>query len=213
VKIIAITDIHGRTHYSKQVADALRSADCIVIAGDITDFGNGEDATLVLNELTKLNGTVFAVYGNCDHTGVNQLLVERNVSIHCESRRLNHVAFSGLGGSNISPFKTPQEYNEQTIERMIEDYTKTIGVRYNVFVSHAPPQKTKVDRTFFGKHVGSSMIRKLIETQQPDLVICGHIHEARGVDRIGTSIIINPGIFPKHYAVIDITENIQYELI
>jgi hypothetical protein len=44
---------------------------------------------------------------------------------------------------------------------------------------------------------------------QPDVVICGHIHEAAGVDTIGRSRMVNCG--PAHrgsYGLIDIAEQV-----
>ena len=61
-----------------------------------------------------------------------------------------------------------------------------------VFLSHQPPRNTACDLAR-GRHVGSQAIRECIEEHQPDLVLCGHIHEAIGCDRIGNSLIVNPG--------------------
>ena len=41
--------------------------------------------------------------------------------------------------------------------------------------------------------VGSTATREVIETYQPLLGLFGHIHEARGVIRIGRTLCINPG--------------------
>jgi Icc-related predicted phosphoesterase len=55
--------------------------------------------------------------------------------------------------------------------------------------------------------VGSSVIRTFIEREQPDLVLCGHIHESRGVDEIGETQIVNPGpVAEGHYAVVDVDD-------
>jgi Icc-related predicted phosphoesterase len=60
-----------------------------------------------------------------------------------------------------------------------------------------------------GTHVGSKSVRDFIEREQPDVVICGHIHEARGQDAIGRSKIVNCGPASKgYYAVIEIGEKI-----
>jgi hypothetical protein len=36
-------------------------------------------------------------------------------------------------------------------------------------------------------------VRTYIETRQPLICFTGHIHEAKGIDRIGRTQIINPG--------------------
>jgi len=41
--------------------------------------------------------------------------------------------------------------------------------------------------------VGSTAVRQLIEEFQPLLALHGHIHESRGINRIGRTVVINPG--------------------
>ena len=41
--------------------------------------------------------------------------------------------------------------------------------------------------------MGSTAVREFIEEVQPDVCVCGHIHESRGVDRIGRTVVVNPG--------------------
>ena len=36
-------------------------------------------------------------------------------------------------------------------------------------------------------------MRRFIEDKEPFVVFCGHIHEAKGKDRIKNTIIVNPG--------------------
>ncbi len=42
--------------------------------------------------------------------------------------------------------------------------------------------------------MGSTKVREFIEKYQPQVCATGHIHEARGMDLMGSTIIINPGI-------------------
>ena len=41
--------------------------------------------------------------------------------------------------------------------------------------------------------VGSTAVRRIIETYQPVLSVHGHIHESGGERRIGDTLCINPG--------------------
>jgi len=40
---------------------------------------------------------------------------------------------------------------------------------------------------------GSEAVRNVIERHQPPLALHGHIHESRGVVRVGSTVCINPG--------------------
>ncbi|UCD04966.1 MAG: metallophosphoesterase family protein [candidate division WOR-3 bacterium] len=212
MKIIGLTDIHGRTGYPETLVKQMRSADVIAIAGDITNFGGYSEAGAIIETIASTNGRIIAVHGNCDKRGVVEFLSARQINIHALSRIVDDVQFLGLGGSNKTPFHTPHEYDDEETKEILEAFPQSPRTRFHMLISHAPPFKSKLDRMFLGLHVGSKPVREYIEAFQPDIVLCGHIHEARGIDHIGKTLIINPGPFPKHYVVIDIDKEIAFTL-
>jgi Icc-related predicted phosphoesterase len=70
-----------------------------------------------------------------------------------------------------------------------------------IYVLHGPPHGTRCDLIGPGTHVGSRATRAFIERHQPPLVLAGHIHESPRipggsyVDRIGRTVVANPGQF------------------
>jgi uncharacterized protein len=78
-----------------------------------------------------------------------------------------------------------------------------------VFVPHAPPERTACDRLRDGRHVGSAVVRSFVERAQPDLVLCGHVHESRGMDTIGKAQVVNPGpAAAGHYALVEVDTDV-----
>jgi hypothetical protein len=71
-----------------------------------------------------------------------------------------------------------------------------------------------VDIVHSGNSTGSIGLYRFIKEYQPDLLLCGHIHEARGETRIGYSRIINVGEGRKGYAVlIELSDEIDVDWI
>ena len=75
-----------------------------------------------------------------------------------------------------------------------------------IFNFHAPPYGTGLDEapeldatmrpTHGGavmKPVGSTAVRDAILRYQPPLSVHGHIHESRGVAKLGRTLTVNPG--------------------
>jgi len=62
----------------------------------------------------------------------------------------------------------------------------------SILICHNPPYGI-LDKAYDGKHIGSKIILKAIKKHQPKLVLCGHIHEAKGKAKIGKTIIYNLG--------------------
>ena len=87
------------------------------------------------------------------------------------------------------------------------------GARHHVILSHPPPRDGKLDRTFVGRHVGSTALRAFIERTRPALVLCGHIHEARAIEALGPTTVVNFGAAAAgFYAVAEVGEEVNVEL-
>ncbi|MDK2870143.1 MAG: uncharacterized protein PWP39_1378 [Pyrococcus sp.] len=202
MKIVAITDIHGRRSKVEELVNVLRgeNVDMILIAGDITHFSGAKEAEEVLSPILALNIPVLAVMGNCDGRDVLDFLEQKGISVHEKRVEAKGVGIVGFGGSNITPFSTIWEFSDDTIYlSLTRNYRDG-----DIVLTHAPPYGTKLDKTHSGIHAGSIGLRRFIEEKQPKLCICGHIHEGRGIERIGNTIAINPGPLARgYYAVIE----------
>jgi uncharacterized protein len=83
----------------------------------------------------------------------------------------------------------------------------------HVVLSHVPPRGCSLDRTFLGKHVGSTALRSYIESRQPKLVVCGHIHEARGIELLGRTTVVNCGVAARgYYALVELDKEVRVAL-
>lgn len=210
--IVSITDLHGRDGTGHDCLKLAAQADLVVVTGDITSFRGADAARAVLKPVFEANQNVLAVAGNCDRTDVNYYLDTLGIDLNGACRRIGNVAFYGLAGSPTTPFGTPQEYLDDTLAQILDRMDRDPSAEYHVLVSHSPPSGTAVDQVGLGNHAGSRAVRSFIERFKPDLCLCGHIHEAIGADRIGQTIVINPGPYPKHCARIEITDRITYTL-
>lgn len=201
MRILAVSDLHGNI---KPIITYLKDnkVDLIIIAGDITHFGPAELAEDILNELSSFQIPILAIPGNCDPESLH-INIDNSPAINLHARNLvvKNIGLCGFGGSNPTPFDTPLEFEEVQIydeaKKALEGVT---GQKITLFITHAPPYGTKTDQLPSGDHVGSKSLRKIIEELQPTLNICGHIHEARGTDKIGKTKIINPGELSHGYA-------------
>lgn len=215
MKIIALSDIHGKTASFASLGDTLLSADLILITGDITHFGGKEALSPILDEIKKFNGSILAVFGNCDLPEVENGLQDAGIALHRRQVSAGGIVLAGLGGSLPCLGKTPNEFGEETLKKMLEDPCfSSLPQGGFVFVTHQPPCNTKTDKAWAGGHVGSRSIRDFIVAKRPFLCVTGHIHEGRGIDKIGDTLIVNPGPLKNgNYAAIEIERELQRYLL
>ena len=119
---------------------------------------------------------------------------------------------ASMGWSNSTPWHCPRECSEEELAGRIEKLLATVSDPANcVFNFHAPPLNCGLDTVqkldesvdpprpafeggqpvFIG--AGSESVRRAIEKYQPLLDMCGHVHESRGVCKIGRTAVVNPG--------------------
>jgi len=214
VRIAYVVDVHGRFEAVANAVAATGPVDVLVVGGDITTFGTPDDAERAIESWRPLAPTLLAVAGNCDSASIDERLVELGVSVDGRAAIVDDVGFAGVSAAPLSPLDTPYELPDEELgARAALGLREIAECRVRVFCPHAPPHGTACDRLRSGEHVGSEALRALVEREQPHVVLCGHIHEARATDRLRGSQVANPGpAAAGHYALVDVGENVTVTL-
>jgi hypothetical protein len=222
MKILAIADIHNDVENLMNFLEKVSNLefDVVVCCGDFTDinlprgFKKEDIVKLILEEIKIMKKPILAVPGNMD-AEIIPVLEKEGVNLHNKGVKIGDVGFYGFGGAK-TPFNTPFEPSEGEIEIGLESsYQKIKDCKFKVQVTHVPPINTKLDLIYSGLHVGSETVRKFIEKKQPEVAICSHVHEGKGIDFIGKTTVINPGRFPEGYCgIVNIEEkNVEAKII
>jgi hypothetical protein len=158
----------------------------------------------------RLEGKPYQMYmcpGNDDWFVIDDMIDAARL-IHPCDRRV--VEFEGhemvtSSASNPTPWDTPREMAEADLEvhlqglcELVKDYETAI------FNFHVPPHGysldlcPKLDDTLTMSaeekiHAGSLGAKHMVEKYQPLLGLFGHIHESRGAQKAGRTLLINPG--------------------
>jgi Icc-related predicted phosphoesterase len=194
--------------------------DVVVCPGDFTDvvvpkgFSQIEIGRLIIEELKGLGKPVLGLPGNQDEILI-KVLEDEGMSVHGMSKEIDGVGFYGYGGAK-TPFGTVYEPEDSEIGNGLERAFENVkDAKLKVQITHNPPINTKLDLISSGAHVGSEAVRSFIEAKTPQVAISAHIHEARGVDVIGSTKVINPGRFPEGYCgIVDLTEkNVDAKIV
>ncbi len=209
LRILAFTDIHGNAkNLEKLLTTEKEGIDIIVFCGDAAPYHSPSSIEYLFQALSAIALPSVVVPGNMDspkayeHPPTNVKVIHGGFYVH------KGYAFIGIGGSPPTPFGTYFELSEDDILKLLEEaWMKAIKFGPIIVVSHAPPYQTACDKTFTGMHVGSKSLRKFIEDKIPILCICGHIHESRAIDRVGDTVVVNPGPLRNgYYAVIEVED-------
>jgi Icc-related predicted phosphoesterase len=168
----------------------------------------------------RLAGTEVKCYvtgGNDDPQHLMDLLENAHSEhvINCEERVVmleDAFPMANCGWSNPTPWDTPRETDEATLEQLLEKAVEGIDDFSNaIFNMHVPPYDSTLDDcpkldwstdpptpiVIAGvpqsAPAGSTAVRKIVEKYQPLLLLTGHIHESRGLVKVGRTTVINPG--------------------
>lgn len=162
----------------------------------------------------RLSGTDVQCYmmaGNDDGFFVDDVLARSRFLCNPDGRVVDVGDFQMISTSYVSftPWHSPRECSEEELQARIEQMLARVDPQRGlIFNLHCPPYRSKLDTApelrpdlsvvLEGGQprmipVGSHAVRTLIERVQPVLSLHGHIHESRGVVRIGRTTCINPG--------------------
>ena len=129
--------------------------------------------------------------------------------------KFKDYVFIGMRGHSIPGYVKSRAFRKHKakLDKLFKKFRKENKEGRVIFVSHNIAYNTKLDKIglkavkttlkgFYGRkikkkklkrHYGSKMAKRIIQKYQPLLHIGGHIHESLGKDKIGKTVLINPG--------------------
>ena len=161
--------------------------------------------------LAGSDARAYVIPGNDDPWSIDEVLAGGTSVVACDERieLVGRHEMLSFGYSNRTPWKTPRELDEEEIyarlRPLVDQLEKPEQAIFNI---HVPPWESSLDTAFEVDEelryvtkggrphevpTGSHAVRQLIEEAQPLLSLHGHIHESKGVTRIGRTVAINPG--------------------
>lgn len=205
MRILVVSDLHGRIEVLQEILRQNGSADLLILPGDITHFGPREAVGAIVKQAQDRGIPVLAVAGNCDTPEVDAELARLEVGLDGTAKTVADAAFHGVSATPPWQARMYHRTEEEIAQALQAGFGRLGNPQWHVLVCHVPPRETKVDKMYFGQHGGSKVIRQFVDEHQPHLVLCGHIHEGRGVDQLGRTVVVNAGHGARgYYAVIDL---------
>jgi len=202
LKILAIADLHDRWEKLESVKDLVKGLepDLIAVCGDLHDGGSLDQTRFSAQALANLELPVLIVPGNTDpREFAEEIWREMGFSIlHRTSCAIEGFGFIGVGGivpRDQSRIGDPRRYyfsDEEVYQSLANSHEKISGLERKIVLTHQPPRGV-LDTLYNGQDSGSRGLKKFIEDFGPDLLICGHIHEARGEASLGKTLMVNAG--------------------
>jgi Icc-related predicted phosphoesterase len=155
---------------------------------------------------------IYVMLGNDDEPALREVLARSSVVVDPEDVTVElgeGLEMLSCGHANPTPWNSPRELPEDELEQHLEQLVANVrDPKRTVFNVHVPPIRTAIDRApeldetlkpvVRGGAVqmiaaGSQAVRNVIERYRPPLALHGHIHESRGVVKLGKTVCINPG--------------------
>ncbi len=195
-KILAASDTHGDTTIHRKMLEAAvkEDVDLVVIAGDFTE--NDECPEGFIQAFKDIGKEVMFVPGNHETEVTSEFLEQFYGIKNLHGFSVNYEGFSlmGCGGANIGL----NQISEEDLFIQLEKANRYVqkGNR-KIMVTHVHPSGSKIEK-FTPWFKGSTGVTKAIYEFQPDVLICGHVHEAGGIEeKMGKTTIVNVSKTPK----------------
>jgi uncharacterized protein len=180
LRLLITSDIHGDSSQASKLAKRAeeKKADLVIIAGDISYFD--EHAKGVIGPFLNHGREVVFVPGNHDLATTKWVEDKYRIkNLQKTPVRKKNVGFFGCGGANVGINLLDED---EIYEYLEKGFNKIKDSKKKVMVTHVHPSGSEIEK--FSSFEGSSAVRRAIKKFKPDIHICGHIHEAEGMEEV-----------------------------
>ncbi len=208
MKLLAVSDLHYSLPQFEWLLLHAVDCDVMVIAGDLLDLASPVDADaqiiVISKYLQRIREEACLVVCSGNHDGDVPLsdgdfaarwlldLDGPNLFVDGETARMEKLTVT------VCPWWESEQSKAKMVAMLRAEAAKREAGSLWVWIHHAPPAGCEVSWT--GKEdAGDALVRELIEELQPNIVFCGHIHnapfyaEGGWASRVGRTWIFNPG--------------------
>ena len=214
MRIAAVGDLHCRADTRTALAAALagvdREAQCLLLAGDLTDHGTADEAAWLAEVLARLKLPKVAVFGNHDYESgqehvVRQKLEEAGVKVldgdpFAIGEELGIAGIKGFAGgyehAQLQRFGEPamKHFVDACIaeELKLENALFQLRTRARVALLHYAPCRATLEGEPLEIYpfLGATRLSGPLDQLRPALAIHGHAHRGnlRGATRGGVPV-------------------------
>jgi len=213
VRVAAIGDLHctrtSQGAFQPLFAKIGESAELLLLAGDLTDYGLPDEARVLARELTSLRVPVVAVLGNhdyesCKEQEIRQILTDAGVVVldgdATEMHGIGIAGMKGFGGGFGQRALGPwgEGIIKQFVREAVDEALKLeaalarLRTTHMVALLHYSPIQATVDGEPLEIYpfLGSSRLEEPINRYPVSLVVHGHAHRGQleGRTKSGVSV-------------------------
>jgi uncharacterized protein len=222
IRVAAAGDIHCSPERRNELGSAFASVDgdvdLFLLAGDLTTFGEPEQAETLADICRSLEARVVAVLGNHDwHANrrdeVVSLLEEGGVTMldpgwmtcDVDGARVGVVGTKGFVGG--FPDSQLPDFGEPTLRQVYRDTTREVeaiddglgeidGCDYRIVLLHYAPTMTTLEgeSRVIWAFLGTDRLASPIGERAPDVVLHGHAHQGTFEGFIGEVPVYNVAV-------------------
>jgi Icc-related predicted phosphoesterase len=202
VRVAAIADLHcaktSQGAFQPLFAKIAESADLLLVAGDLTDYGLPDEARVLARELAPIHLPVVAVFGNHDFESgkgdeVRQILTDAGVVVldgdACETQGIGIAGIKGFGGGfgprALGPWgeATIKQFVREAVDEALklEAALARLRTRHLFALLHYSPiqQTVEGEPLEIYPFLGSSRLEEPINRYPVSLVLHGHAHRGQ----------------------------------
>lgn len=193
LKVLAVSDVHADKAFINQLAAQAtkENVDLVILAGDLTQADQNTEG--IIGPFKAAGKQVLLIHGNHEPAATADFLSQLYDVTNLNGYGINvkGVGIFGAGGAAPGPYPTDAD---EIYTNLKQGHDRIKNLTRKLLVTHEQPEDSNMSLGY----PGNLAIRKAIETFKPDIAICGHIHQAGGIEeKIGKTRVINVARTPK----------------